>query len=74
MSNVGARQLVQPLQRTAAEANPCAACKVRDLSICGAIEPEHLGKLGAIVMHRKLAPGRDRNDVNRPVSSRAASL
>ena len=58
MSNVLAKQLVQPMQRgAAAEANPCAACQVRDLSICGAIEPEHLGKLDAIVMHKKLAPG-----------------
>ena len=58
MSNVVAKQLVQPMQRgIAAEANPCAACQVRDLSICGAIEPEHLGKLDAIVVHKKLAPG-----------------
>lgn len=57
MSNVGAKQLVQPLQRKAAEANPCAACKVRDLSICGAIAPEHLGKLDAIVVHKTLRPG-----------------
>ena len=57
MSNVEARQLVQPLQRTTAAANPCAACKVRDLSICGAIPPEHLGKLDAIVVHKRLAPG-----------------
>ena len=57
MSSPGARQLVQPLQRATAEANPCAACKVRDLSICGAIEPEHLGKLDAIVMHKKLQAG-----------------
>lgn len=57
MTTSGARQLIQPLQRTAAETNPCAACKVRDLSICGAIEPEHLNKLDSIVVHKKLAPG-----------------
>ena len=58
LSNVVAKQLVQPLQRgVVAENNPCAACQVRDLSICGAIEPEHLGKLDAIVVHKKLAPG-----------------
>ena len=57
MSGTGARRLIQPSPRSAAEANPCAACAVRDLSICGAIEPEHLGKLNAIVMHKKLQPG-----------------
>lgn len=57
MSGVGARPLIQPLPRSTVEPNPCAACGVRDLSICGAIEPEHLGKLNAIVVHKKLQPG-----------------
>jgi CRP/FNR family transcriptional regulator len=55
----GAKHLLEPKPRLgpAPAANPCAACAVRDLSICGAIEPEHLGKLDAIVVHKKLAPG-----------------
>jgi CRP/FNR family transcriptional regulator len=57
MSSSTAKQLVQPMRRLAGGANPCAACSVRDLSICGAIAPEHLGRLDAIVAHKKLAPG-----------------
>jgi CRP/FNR family transcriptional regulator len=57
MSLSGAKQLIQPVPRSTTEPNPCAACTVRDLSICGAIEPEHLGKLNAIVVHRRLAAG-----------------
>jgi CRP/FNR family transcriptional regulator len=55
----GAKQIIEPRPRAGAAPapNPCAACAVRDLSICGAIEPEHLGKLDAIVAHKKLAPG-----------------
>ena len=45
------------MQRPAAGSNPCAACSVRDLSICGAIAPEHLGRLDAIVGHKKLRAG-----------------
>lgn len=57
MYNPAAKQLVQPMRRAAGEANPCAACNVRDLSICGAIAPNHLGRLDAIVTHKKLQPG-----------------
>jgi CRP/FNR family transcriptional regulator, anaerobic regulatory protein len=57
MYNPVAKQLIQPLKRGAGEPNPCAACAVRDLSICGAIAPEHLGRLDAIVAHKKLQPG-----------------
>jgi CRP/FNR family transcriptional regulator len=57
MSSSTAKQLVQPMRRLAGGANPCTACSVRDLSICGAIAPEHLGRLDAIVSHKKLAPG-----------------
>jgi len=52
----GSRRLIQPAPRSAGP-NPCAACAVRDLSICGAIEPEHLDKLNAIVVHKKLNSG-----------------
>jgi CRP/FNR family transcriptional regulator len=57
MSSPAAKQLVQPMRRAAGDSNPCAACNVRDLSICGAIAPEHLGRLNAIVTHKKLQPG-----------------
>jgi CRP/FNR family transcriptional regulator len=57
MYNPAAKQLGQPKQRVVGERNPCAACNVRDLSICGAIAPEHLGRLDAIVAHKRLQPG-----------------
>jgi len=50
-------RLAEPKSRSGAPANPCAACTVRDLSICGAIEPQHLNRLNEIVVHRKLAAG-----------------
>jgi CRP/FNR family transcriptional regulator len=57
MSVGSAKKLNPPLARPVPAASPCAACAVRDLSICGALEPEHLGKLNAIVTHRTLGPG-----------------
>jgi CRP/FNR family transcriptional regulator len=51
-----AKQLIQPVSRRARDANPCAACNVRDLSICGAIDPGELSRLDAIVSHRRLHP------------------
>ena len=56
ISTRGSKRLIEPTPR-AAGPNPCAACAVRDLSICGAMEPTHLDKLDAIVMHKKLRPG-----------------
>jgi CRP/FNR family transcriptional regulator len=35
---------------------PCAACAVRDLSICGALEPEQLSRLNSIVSEITVAP------------------
>lgn len=57
MSSAPIRKLVTPLSRPASGANPCAACSVRVLSICGVVEPEHLHRLNAIVSHKNLAPG-----------------
>jgi CRP/FNR family transcriptional regulator len=48
--------LIQPARKSAG-ANPCAACAVRDVSICGALEPDQLGLLDAIVVHKTLQPG-----------------
>lgn len=56
MSNTLQRPLVSPLPKPAPD-NPCAACPVRELSICGAVEPDQLGQLHAIVAHRMLEPG-----------------
>lgn len=53
----GVKRLREPIPSAEAPRNPCAACAVRDLSICGAIEPHHLGRLNQIVTHRKLAAG-----------------
>lgn len=56
MSGTAIRTLVPPVGRSGAGTNPCAACSVRDLSICGALEPEHLQCLNAIVAHRRYSP------------------
>ncbi|MEQ8700417.1 MAG: helix-turn-helix domain-containing protein [Bauldia litoralis] len=37
--------------------NPCAACAVRDLSVCGALRPDDVSRLNAIVTHKLLQPG-----------------
>ncbi len=37
--------------------NPCAACAVRDLSVCGALRPEDVARLNAIVNQKFLEPG-----------------
>jgi len=57
IASTGAKRLVDPKPRSTVAPNPCAACAVRDLSICGAMEPEHLDKLNAIVVHRTLDAG-----------------
>lgn len=40
-----------------AAGSPCAACKVRDLAICGALEPGELERLAGIMSRLELAPG-----------------
>jgi len=57
MSGSPIRPLIPPVRRTAVDGNPCAACTVRDLSICGAIEPDQLQRLNAIVVHKRHLPG-----------------
>jgi len=48
--------LIQPTRKSAGP-NPCAACAVRDVSICGALDGDQLGLLDAIVVHKTLQPG-----------------
>ena len=38
-------------------AAPCAACPVRELSVCAALEPQELNSLAAILTNVELAPG-----------------
>ena len=42
-------------QASAAD-NPCAACEVRDLAVCGALEPGELRRLADIMTQVELAP------------------
>jgi CRP/FNR family transcriptional regulator len=37
--------------------NPCAACAVRDLSVCGALRPDDVARLNAIVVQKHLDAG-----------------
>lgn len=37
--------------------NPCAACAVRDISVCGALRPEDVARLNAIVSQKHLDAG-----------------
>jgi CRP/FNR family transcriptional regulator len=37
--------------------NPCAACAVRDLSVCGALRADDVNRLNAIVVQKFLDPG-----------------
>jgi CRP/FNR family transcriptional regulator len=38
--------------------NRCAACAVREISICGALESHQICDLNAIVVHKTIAPGK----------------
>lgn len=44
-------------KRSEALMSPCAACAVRDLSICGVLDPEQLEQLTAITGEVTVAPG-----------------
>jgi CRP/FNR family transcriptional regulator len=57
MSTTPIRKLIAPIPKTAQSANPCAACSVRFLSICGVVEPQHLHRLDEIVTHKALGAG-----------------
>jgi len=50
--------VLKPAEKGPAPApNPCAACPVRGLSVCGALEPDDLDRLNGIVSHIHLAHG-----------------
>jgi len=50
--------VLKPAEKGPAPApNPCAACSVRGLSVCGALEPDDLDRLNGIVSHIHLAHG-----------------
>ena len=53
--------LMEPVPRSTAPGdlqNPCAACAVRDLSVCGALDNAEVARLNAIVSQSILEPGR----------------
>ena len=47
--------LVEPMRKAGAVLNPCAACPIRDMSVCGALRPDEVGRLNAIVTRRTVA-------------------
>jgi len=49
--------LAQPMRRASGDVSPCAACSVRQLTICGALGAEELQELSAIVTSVELSPG-----------------
>ncbi len=51
------REIIAPVPRRTTGASPCAACTVREQSICGALEARDLDRLDAIVHHKALANG-----------------
>jgi len=52
-----------------AMASPCAACPVRELSICSALAPEELNSLTAILTNVELAPGDPLIDEGEPADN-----
>ena len=44
-------------RRSGFEVSPCAACPIRDLSICGVLDDEQIAHLSAITSEANLAPG-----------------
>jgi len=57
MIRKGVQPLMPPVPREGLATSPCAACAVRDLSVCGALEPSDMERLNAIVSHQTLDPG-----------------
>lgn len=45
----GVKPLIEPQERDGVIANPCAACGIRDLVVCGALDSHDIGRLNAIV-------------------------
>lgn len=53
----GLKPLIAPLKRSGLPENPCAACAIRDISVCGALDAEDVARLNAVVTHQSLDPG-----------------
>jgi len=51
------KTLAEPMRRAAVGTSPCAACSVRQLTICAALGAEELEELSAIVNSVELGPG-----------------
>lgn len=51
------KTLAEPVRRANANTSPCAACSVRQLTICAALGAEELKELSAIVSSVELGPG-----------------
>jgi CRP/FNR family transcriptional regulator len=49
--------LVDPVARPGPVDNPCAACAIRDLSVCGALKPDEISRLNAIVVQKTVNAG-----------------
>jgi CRP/FNR family transcriptional regulator len=51
------KTLANPVPRTSTGASPCAACSVRQLTICAALAADELSELSAIMSSVELGPG-----------------
>ena len=49
--------LKEPVRQASPRLSPCEACTVRDLSVCGALEPQDLDLLNGIVSNVRYSPG-----------------
>ncbi len=51
------KPLMAPIKGARLADNPCAACAVRDISVCGALDTKDVDRLNAIVSHQRLDAG-----------------
>ncbi len=51
------KPLLPAAQPGRAQSNPCAACAIRDISVCGALDANDVQRLNAIVTQQVLDPG-----------------
>lgn len=60
--------LVQALPRKKQGVSPCAACEVRHLAVCSALETDDLSELDAILTHKDLSAGDTLFDEGEPAT------
>ena len=48
---------MEPLPKANGGLNPCAACAIRDMSVCGALQADEVNRLNAIVTQRTVTAG-----------------